>query len=247
MFARAIEIEPGNARAYADLARSYLNEVWAEWTTDLEGAGRNALASAKKAVALDELDCRAHAMLAAAHLYAKAEFRQAGIHFDRALELNPNEYDAYCLKSWLLALTGEAEQAIALADHAIRLSPHTPEDCFVAQSVAAYTVRRYEESLAMLDSVPNPENGENALRAAGCAQLGRSVEAGRAMADFRSAARDEMGDYPGEDAERWRRHWTRRYPFKHAADLEHLLEGLGKAGLPIARERRRRSALAASD
>ncbi len=53
------------------------------------------------------------------------------------------------------------------------------------------------------------------------------------MAEFLSAAREEIAEYPGEDGDRWQRYWARQYPFKDPAHLSHLIDGLIKAGLPV--------------
>ncbi len=233
MFQRAIDLEPTNARAHAEMAFSYLNEFWSVWTTAPEAAVDRAFALASKAVAMDELDSRAHIYLAAAYHYGKSNFELAEVEYNKAFELNPNDYDFYCLRSWLLALSGRAEEGIACAEQAIRLSPLTTEDCRAAQFCAAYTVRRYDEAVTALGSIVEPTNEVNAYLAMCYAQLARDVEARRAITGYIAVAREEMGDFPGEDGERWRQYWTRRFPFKHAEDLEHLLEGLHKAGLAL--------------
>jgi hypothetical protein len=52
------------------------------------------------------------------------------------------------------------------------------------------------------------------------------------MANFMAEAPEEIADWPGEDRKAWRRYWTYHYPFQDAGNLEHLLDGLRKAGLP---------------
>jgi TolB-like protein/Flp pilus assembly protein TadD len=233
MFQRAIDLEPGSARAHTGLARSYLDELWSDWTTAPEAAAEQAFVLAKKAVALDELDGRARVNLAAAYHFAKSNFELAEIQFDKALELNPNDCGGYCLKGWCHALSGQAEQAIVCTDQAIRLSPFDIYDCRMAQFVAFYAARRYEEAVMALGSIPDPGHEVNALLAACYAQLGRDAEARQAMADFMTKAREEIRNFPGEDQECWRRYWVRQFPFKETNDLDHLLDGFRKAGLPV--------------
>lgn len=234
MFQRAIELEPTNARAHAEMAFSYLTEFWSNWTTTPKAAVDKAFALASKAVTLDRLDSRAHIYLAAAYHYGKSNYEAAELEYDKANQLNPNDYDVYCLRSWLLALAGRSEQGIACAEQAIRLSPSTTEDCRVAQCFAAYSARQYDEALSALRDIAEPTNHVNACFAMCYAQLGRHAEAKRAMTDYLTKASEEFADFPGVDRESWRQYWTIRYPFKYSVDLEHLLEGLLKAGLPIA-------------
>ncbi len=163
--------------------------------------------------------------LAAAYHFAEADFQRAEIHYDKALELNPNDYWGYCLKGWLFALSGETERARACLAEAIRLSPVDTYDCRIAVFLSAYSARRYDEALSALGSIAEPTNLVNALLAMCYGQLGRDTEAGRAMADYLARARDEIVDYPGADRDLWRSYWGRIFPFKDDADLDHLLEG----------------------
>lgn len=232
MYERAIELEPTYARAHAELAFSYLLEFWSVWTEDYQAAVDMAYALAKKAVALDELDSRAHLYLAVTHRSAAGRFDLAEAEFRRAHKLNPNDYDVFCLRAWDLALSGKAEEGIACAAHAIRLSPLTTEDCYSAQCVAAYSAGHYEEALIPLSSIPEPSNIVNAYRAMCYAQLGRESEARQAMTLYLANASTDMAVYPGADSDRWRQYWAVNTPFEDPKDLEHLLDGLHMAGLP---------------
>jgi TolB-like protein/Flp pilus assembly protein TadD len=232
LYRRAIELEPTYARAHAELAFSYLQEFWSDWTEDYKAAVDMAYALAKKAVALDELDGRAHLYLAVTHRSAASNFDLAEAQFRMAHKLNPNDYDVFCLMAWHFALSGKAEEGIACAAHAIRLSPLTTEDCYGAQCIAAYSAGHYEEALITLSSIAEPSNIVNAYRAMCYAQLGRESEARQAMAHYLANASTDMAAYPGTDSDRWRQYWAVNTPFKDPKDLEHLLDGLHKAGLP---------------
>jgi adenylate cyclase len=233
LFQQALDREPGNARAHASMARSYLDELWSDWSTAPEAAGEQAFAWAQKAVAMDELDNRARANLAVAHYWVNANFEAAQVQFDKALELNPNDADAYCLQGWCHVLAGRGEQAIASTDRAMRLSPFEAYECNLAQFVAHYAARRYEDALLALARIPDPGHDIDAVRAACYALLGREAEARLAMDRFVKTAAEATALWPGEDPEAWRRYWAKRYPFQDAGDLEHLLDGFRKAGLPV--------------
>ena len=110
MFQRAIDLEPANARAHTGLARTYLDEIWTAFAVP-EGAAEQAFVMAKKAVALDEFDGRARVYLAQAYFLVKSNFELSKIQFDKALDLNPNDADGYCLKGWCHALSGQAGSA----------------------------------------------------------------------------------------------------------------------------------------
>jgi TolB-like protein/Tfp pilus assembly protein PilF len=233
LFQQALDREPGNARAHASMARSYLDELWSDWSTAPEAAGEEAFAWAQKAVALDELDNRARANLAVAYYWVNANFEAAQVQFDKALELNPNDADAYCLQGWCHVLAGRGEQAIASTDRAMRLSPFEAYECNLAQFIAHYAARRYEDALFALARIPDAGHDIDAVRAACYAQLGREAEARLAMDRFVKTAAEATALSPGENPEAWRRYCANRYPFKDASDLEHLLDRFRKAGLAV--------------
>lgn len=232
LYRRAIELEPAYARAHAELAWSYLLESWSDWSEDHQAAVDTAFALAKKAVALDELDSRTHVYLGVVYRAAANRFDLSEAAFRMAHKLNPNDYDVFCLMAWHFALSGKPEEGIACAAHAIRLSPLNTEDCYGAQCIAAYSAGHYEEALIPLSSISEPPNFVNAYRAMCYAQLGREPEARQAMADYLAIASTTMAAYPGGDSNRWRQHWAVVLPFKDSKDLEHVLDGLRKAGLP---------------
>jgi TolB-like protein len=231
LYEQVIERDPGSARAHVGLALTYLAELYSDWTTEPERAGDCALAFAKKAVSLDDLDSLTHQVLADAHMYAHSNFEQAEIEIEKAQKLNPNWYWTFCSQTWLMALTGRADEGIVCADRAFRLNPFAAYDCRIGHFAAAYSARRYDEAVSALRSISAPENQVNALLAACYAQLGLDSEARQAMAEFLTVAAEGIADYPGQDLDRWRRYWARQFPFKNSADLDHLLDGLCKAGL----------------
>ncbi len=233
LFQQAIERDPGNARAHASMARSFLDELWSNWSTDWNAAAELALDWAQRAVALDALDNRARVNLGVAYHLGKGNFEAAQVQFAKALELNPNDADAYCLQGWCHVYAGEGDEAIACTDKAMRLSPFDIYECHSAQVAAHYIARRYAEALTSLGRIPDPGYEIDAYRAACCAQLGRDAEARQAMDAYMREASDEIANWPGEDPEGWRRHWAQSIPFQDTGNLEHLLDGFRKAGMPV--------------
>ncbi|HSS64972.1 MAG TPA: tetratricopeptide repeat protein [Gammaproteobacteria bacterium] len=233
LFQQAIARDPGNARAHASVARTFLDEFWADWSTDRDGATEQAFDWAQKAVALDALDNRARTNLGVAYHLCKGNFEAAQAQFARALELNPNDADAYCLQGWCHVYAGEEDDAIACTDRAMRLSPLETYDCYLAQFFAHYAARRYTEALASLGRIVDPAYPIDAYRAACFAQLGRDAEARNAMDAYMATAQKEIAIWPGKAPKAWQRHWAQSQPFRDSADLEHLLDGFRKAGMPV--------------
>ena len=125
LFQQAIEHDPENARAHASMARSYLDELWSDWSADWDAAAAQAFDWAQKAVVLDGLDNRARVNLGVAHYHCKGNFEAAQGQFVKALELNPNDADTFCLRGRCHVYAGERRRSHRLhrsvyAAHAIR-------------------------------------------------------------------------------------------------------------------------------
>ncbi len=217
----AIERDPAYAPAYTYLASTYLAEFESSWCESRMGALKHGIKLAREAVALDEFDSNAHATLGVA-LVAQKNFDLAELHVNRAIECNPNEYGAFCSKAWLMAMTGRSEESIACGTVSYRLNPLQPDNCLWSFVAAHYREHRYEEGIGALERMHNRTGVTEAWRAACLAQLNRKVEASE-------AARRAI-ELDGEFIRNL--DWQTYYPFKDERDLEHLLDGLRKAGLP---------------
>jgi adenylate cyclase len=119
---------------------------------------------------------------------------------------------------------GRREEAISLAEKGIRLSPSDPR-LFIwlpALAGAHYQMRQYAEAVeAGRRSWSLNRNWPHGLRyvVAGLAQLGRIAEAQAALAELRLM--DANLEF---SASVFRRNWP------DPADVDHLLDGLRKAG-----------------
>jgi tetratricopeptide (TPR) repeat protein len=233
LFQQAIERDPGNARAHASMARTFLDELWSDWSGDRDTAAAQAFDWAQKAVALDELDNRARTNLGVAYQYCKGNFEAAQGQFAKAIELNPNDADAYCLRGWCHVYAGEGDEAIACTDRSKRLTPFDSNACNFGQALAHYLAQRYGEALTSFGLIVDSAFPIDAFRAACLAQLGRDAEARQAIETFMSEGPEEFTNWPGDDPKAWRRYWAQSQPFRDPADLEHLLDGLRKAGMPV--------------
>jgi adenylate cyclase len=235
LFEKVVAAEPLNARAHSGLARSYLDELWSDWTTAADGIGTLGLRSALRAVELDPLDARARINLGVAYQLVASDFEKAKIQFDKARELNPNDAEAFCQSGWCYALSGDLDSAMAVTDVSIRLNPFEYHDCYHAKAIAAYLRDDFEQCLDFLRNVTSSESGggPEILSAACHARLGQRDEARDAVSTFLDAAREHIADYPGDDPAAWRRYWARQYPFRDAADLERLFDGLRLAEFPV--------------
>ena len=195
-------------------------EADSEWCCARQEALTQAVELSLRALSLDEFDSFAHMVMGCAYMYQE-KFDLAEVHLDRAIDCNPNDYDAYCIKSWVLAFTGRAAEVTVCGARALQLNPLAPDDCLKGITTARYTDGDYASALEMLERVKVPDDESEALRAACLAQLGRQSEAHRAA----SRAIELGGDFLQ------RHEWLDLWPFKHPGDRDHFLDGLYKAGV----------------
>ena len=217
---QAIELDPGYATAQANLALNYCAEFGSSWYSAPDEILQCAQACAQKAVSLDSYDCNAHVAIAAVQLLQK-KFDLAEIHLDRAIECNPNSYNAYCYKSWVLTLSGRAAEVEICGATALRLNPLAPDSCLMAITLAHYSQREYRAALEMMSRIQQPCAESEAFRAACLAQLGRDQETRQAVASAIELGGDDIRNPD----------WLELWAFANQADQQHLLDGLFKAGI----------------
>lgn len=217
---RAIEIDGSFAAAYAWFAHSLVKESEAEWCESRSQALSRAVEFARKAVALDEFDAFAHMVLGWAYMYLE-KLQLAETHLDRAIECNPNDYDAYCIKCWVLTFSGRVGEVAVCGTRALELNPLAPDDCLAGITMARYIDGDYAAALEMLERIRDPNEQSEALRAACLLRSGRESEARRAA---QSAV--ELG---GEFLQQPK--WIEMWPFRYERDRQHFLDGLYQSGV----------------
>ena len=228
-FEQAIERDPGYAAAYIQLAETYFYEAVSGWGIPPADAARRLFELARKAVQLDDQDSRAHLCLAWAHWRVNSDFVTAQNEIEEAIALNPNDIDNYCLKGWMSTCTGDLEEGISCANHAVRHAPNMPDMCLYTRVVAEYLLGRFEQALATFGRMTHPADELWAWTAACYAQLGRDAEARAAAAEFRKSASGSALTH--DNAEAWNAYWLKRFPSKDIAGRKLLFDGLLKAGL----------------
>jgi adenylate cyclase len=217
MFARAIELDPGYARAHACLAFALVDTYY--WNSSLAALER-AWEAAKTAVALDDADGRCHGAMGYV-LWARRSFDQSEHHFDVAIRLNPHDADVAVLRGYLLLYTGRPAEALEAVDIGLRVNPTPPQWYWSLQGLTLYIMRRYAEAVAALERMIGQLVWDHAYLAACYAQLGRSLEA-------RAAAARVLEIDPGFTISKW----AETDPLKSQADMDHVIDGLRRAGLP---------------
>jgi TolB-like protein len=124
-FRRAVEIEPGLARAHAALSYVHLQRAFYCDPKDRPGLLISALALARTAVSLDERDCLCHCVLGRVHCLLR-NHDEAIAELERTIELNPSFAQGYFALAFTLVWCGREEETIALIERAAELSPTDP-------------------------------------------------------------------------------------------------------------------------
>jgi len=223
MFAKAIDVDPNYARAYAALGSTYRVDWVAQWTQDPQALER-ALELAQKAVLLDDAEPSAHRLLAILYLWKNRQHERAIAEAERAIALDPNDDASYAWLGNILTFAGRPEESIGLIEKAMRLHPHYPAFYLFELGHAYHWLRQYEQAIAMQKSVltRNPKQFVAHLELAVIYhELGREEEARAEVTE----ARKLNPQYSLENV-------RERHPYKDQAALEEILNGLRKAGLP---------------
>jgi tetratricopeptide (TPR) repeat protein len=150
-----------------------------------------------------------------------------------ARRLNPNDADILGLCGMFLAFMGRAEEGLELLEYAYRRNPFALGWYLWNEGITHYTLRDYKKAIVAWRGMAEPPTEIFASLSAAYAQLGAREDAENYMAQYLERARAEFADFPGDDADKWRAFWSRSYPYKNPDDLEHLLDGLRKAGLCV--------------
>jgi adenylate cyclase len=220
---RALEAEPSYARAHALLADTIISA----WHLRLDGdylsqeALERAHRSVCQAVQHDPTLPFAHALLGLVLGY-KRQFDASIEAVERATALNPNYTDWRFAQTLLMA--GEHERAVAAGKAYIRADPFYPPRATVWLGVAYFMLKRYQDALPFLQEaalrVPNSRGG-HLWAAANYGQWGRLDEA---RAEIVAALRIDPKFTIEAQAH--------QAVCRRQRDLDHLLNGLRKAGLP---------------
>jgi adenylate cyclase len=222
LYEEATLLDPEYAFAYAGLASTYMLDVWVGTSKSPEESVGRAIELAERAVALDESEPVAQAILGHFYTYA-GEFNRALAHAERGLALDPNSYIVLYNVAVVFTQSGLPEEAIPLFQKAMRLSPFPPAIFFARMSVAYGLVGRFDEAVEQAKKAveQEPKNPFTYLSlAASCILAGREEEA-------RAAATEVLKINPTFSVKQF----ARIIPYRDTSQIERIIEALRKAGL----------------
>ncbi|NIS71319.1 MAG: tetratricopeptide repeat protein, partial [Proteobacteria bacterium] len=147
LFERAVEIDPDYSSAWTMLAWTHFNDARWGWIDSPAKPLEQAVELAQKAVALDDTQPVAHALLGNIYLFQK-KHDQAIAEGKKAVALGPNSADTHALVAEILRFSGMFEEATTLCKRAMRLQPYYPEWYLISLALSYYYLGRYEDAIA---------------------------------------------------------------------------------------------------
>jgi TolB-like protein/Tfp pilus assembly protein PilF len=217
----AVKQPPDRSDCWAMLSWLYREEYTHGFNERPDAIGR-ALMAATRAIDAAPSNHLAHAGLASA-LFFRHELSAFRAAAERALTLNPMDGVTSAYLGMQIAYGGDWERGCAVVERAMQLNPNHPGWYWFPLVINAYRQRDYQRTLELVSKINMPRFWRTQLvLAAAHAQLGHHDAARQAAQellkirpDFSEVARDELGKWYDEQL------------------IEHLIDGLRKAGLKI--------------
>lgn len=176
LYNRAVELDPGLARAWASLFFAHNTLYYSG--VDPDRNRKQADEAAARAIEVDPGDIDAR-LARAWSLGENNDFGHAKEEFEAALRLAPGSAVVLTKYASWAASFGEPERGGELADHAIRLDPNYPMWAAKMYSYAYFAADRYEDALRVLGRATSDSYTPDIwiVRPAALAVLGRLDEA----------------------------------------------------------------------
>lgn len=197
-FARAVELDPTFARAYAGLSFAHFQNAFLGWKKAGPEIDR-AFDAAGKSLMADDRDPTAHWAMGRA-LWLRGNQDQAVQELERAVDLSPNYAGGHYTLAFVHSQSGDPRAAISFTDHARLLSPFDPLlFAFLgARSMALARLGQYDEAAdwgIKAAARPNAHQHIMAIAALSLGLAGR-VEEGKA---YTAKIRARVPDYKFAD------------------------------------------------
>jgi tetratricopeptide (TPR) repeat protein len=166
-------------------------------------------------------------------MYLKRDFDKADYEANKALRLNPNHTNIIMTRGWISIVLGDHDAAIEQIQRARKLNPYMPGFELATLGTAYFDAKRYKDAIQVFSQVTDPPMWTNYELAASYAYLGDEENAARYLDALLERASRELAHFPGNDDQAWRSYFESYHIRRNPKDLEHLIEGLRKAGLAV--------------
>ena len=213
--ARAIELDPGYAQAYAWRASTLVGKYWSDRRPETLEKAR---VCAETALALDYSDAWCHQAMGFVALHSN-KLGLAGMHLERAMNLNPNDVNVIADYANWLCYMGRFDDALRYLDLAMQRDPFPPSWIWEIRGTVLLQSKRYEDAVSAFQKAPIENFFTHALLAVAYAWAGQKENARHQLALARQGKPDLDVSFFAVS------------PYADAVHRKHLLDGLRMAGL----------------
>jgi tetratricopeptide (TPR) repeat protein len=226
MFHRAIELDPGFARAHGALSYVHLQRTFLGQPEERPALLACAMRYARVAVTLDDRDCMNLCVLGRAHCMMQ-EYEDSLAALEQCVALNPSFAQGWFALAFTLTWCGRQQEALDMVARAIELSPRDPHltSFHHLRGLACFSLGDLEAAAfytRMAIRLHNASHCSFAVHAAALGLLGRAAEAAGSVAELMR----RKPAYTCADG---------RHDLFFCADqamIERFVDGLRRAGLP---------------
>lgn len=221
-FYKAIELDNRFARAYANLALTYVYDYLHGWTDNDELALQKAHEYADKAISLHPSLPQVYWVKGFAEIFKK-NYQQAIDYAQKSIDLSPNYADGYGLLANTLNYAGKAEEAGEVMSKAMQLNPRHPAIYKVIYGEILFNRGDYKGAIKYLSEAlnSNPEIEESRIwLAAAYANAGNIEEASWQLEQVKVSGRELS-----------LQRLEKVIPFKDPEQRKVFIDGLYKAGI----------------
>ncbi|KIC23456.1 MULTISPECIES: adenylate/guanylate cyclase domain-containing protein [unclassified Leisingera] len=223
---RATELDPEFSTAHAYLCYAYYEGVVMGWPDDPEHHLELGMASARRALQIDDTDPVGYFAIGRIHMMQGSHDLSIAA-LQRAIQLNPSFSQAHHGLGMVLTLAGRLDEARACEERVEPLSPRDPIlwATTITHALADVLAGDTEAALAWVDKTMQLPRATgywpHAVKAAALVQAGRLDEA-------RVSVQAAIGELPKLSLS----YLARSLPVKHPGGLDPYLNALRTAGLP---------------
>lgn len=179
LFKRAATVDPGYARAYANISMTHGFDVLSNWTSDRANSIRLGLEFADKAIAIDNSLVQGHQTRSVVNLL-KREHRIALEEAKKTIRLHPDYVDGQATLAFIQSYSGMLEEALESLQRAKKINPRSTGVYLEIEGRSLFLLGRYDEALSVLEDAAqrNPAVDRiHLLLAATYAELGYHEDA----------------------------------------------------------------------